>query len=574
MKSDDTPAQTPTALQQVKNYHKQTKHEFNRFAKSLGYLDWANQPDPFRRFHGAPLISLPLLLLDEEPFSPSYEALFQGSSIPSNPVTLKTLSRFFEYALSLTAWKEYNGTRWALRSNPSSGNLHPTEGYVFIGNLLQLSLEPGLYHYAPKEHGLEHRWQISSEIAQLLLQDLPTEGFLVGLTSIHWREAWKYGERAFRYCQHDIGHAIGSMRISAATLGWNMVVLSHTSDETIEQFLGLHRKQDFHPSEREYPELLAAIWPKTIQPPSNINLSFEKPSDQMLLSGKWQGTANRLSKDDPVHWEIIDEVTEASWKSTQESETLSFTSSSATQNQNDAKESDPLAGQIIHQRRSAVAFDGHTSLSVDRFYTMLLRTMPQGQLPVPARPMPWDTLSWNPTVHLALFVHRIDGLPPGMYWLNRHPHERQVTDFQAAMHEQFVWSIPENCPSQLPLHLLEEGDAKNLAMQLSCGQEIASHSAFALGMVAEFDESFEKFGPWFYKRLFWETGLIGQVLYLEAEAAGIRSTGIGCFFDDPVHRVLGFYPQTNWQSLYHFTVGGPQDDGRLTTLPPYGPHVT
>ena len=573
MKSDDTPAQTPTALQQVKDYHQQTKHEFNRFAKSLGYLDWANQPDPFRRFHGAPLISLPLLLLDEEPFSPSYEALFQGSSNPSNPVTLKTLSRFFEYALSLTAWKEYNGTRWALRSNPSSGNLHPTEGYVFIGNLPQLSLEPGLYHYAPKEHGLEHRWQISSETAQLLLQDLPTEGFLVGLTSIHWREAWKYGERAFRYCQHDIGHAIGSMRISAATLGWDMVVLSHTSDETIEQTLGLHRKQDF-PFEREYPELLAAVWPKNTQSPTSMNLAFGKPDNQLLLSEKWQGTANRLSKDDPVHWEIIDEVAEASWKTTQESEILSFPPSSTAQNPKDEKEIEPLAGQIIHQRRSAVSFDGHTSLSVDRFFTMLLRTMPQSQMSLHERPMPWDTLPWNPTIHLALFVHRVDGLESGMYWLNRNPQERHVKDFQASMHEQFVWSIPGNCPSQLPFYLLEEGDAKNLAMQLSCGQEIASHSAFALGMIAEFDESLEKFGPWFYKRLFWETGLIGQVLYLEAEAAGIRATGIGCFFDDPVHRVLGFHPETKWQSLYHFTIGGPTEDGRLTTLPPYGPHIT
>jgi SagB-type dehydrogenase family enzyme len=370
---------------------------------------------------------LPLLQLDEEPFSPSYEALFHFSSIPPQPISLKTLSRFFEYALSLTAWKEYNGTRWALRSNPSSGNLHPTEGYLFIGKLPQLSLEPGLYHYAPKEHGLEHRWKVSSETAQLILHHLPTEGFLVGLTSIHWREAWKYGERAFRYCQHDIGHALGSMRISAATLGWNMVVLSHTADETIEQFLGLHRKQDFQPSEREYPELLAIVWPKNIQPPSKMNLAFEKPSNQILLSGEWQGTANRLSKDAPVHWEIIDEVTEASWKTTQESEILSFTSVSTTQNPHDEKEIESLAGQIIHQRRSAVAFDGHTTLSVDRFYTMLLRTMPHNQLPVPERPMPWDALPWNPTIHLALFVHRIDGLPPGMYWLNRNPHERQVT---------------------------------------------------------------------------------------------------------------------------------------------------
>jgi hypothetical protein len=59
---------------------------------------------------------------------------------------------------------------------------------------------------------------------------------------------------------------------------------------------------------------------------------------------------------------------------------------------------------------------------------------------------------------------------------------------------------------------------------------------------------------------------------LEAEAAGVRSTGIGCFFDDPVHKVFGFQDVT-FQSLYHFTVGGPVDDPRLMTLPPYGEHV-
>jgi hypothetical protein len=205
---------------------------------------------------------------------------------------------------------------------------------------------------------------------------------------------------------------------------------------------------------------------------------------------------------------------------------------------------------------------------------MLQRIMPMGDLPLPDRPMPWDAISWDPTIHLALFVHRIDGLPPGLYWVNRSPEQHPISFFKSAMHEQFVWSTPEGCPANLPLYLLEEGNAQNLAMQLSCGQEIAGDSAFALGMVAEFDESLARHGPWFYKRLFWETGLIGQVLYLEAEAAGIRSTGIGCFFDDPVHRVLGVHPQTKWQSLYHFTVGGPLDDGRLTTLPPYGPHVT
>ncbi len=63
--------------------------------------------------------------------------------------------------------------------------------------------------------------------------------------------------------------------------------------------------------------------------------------------------------------------------------------------------------------------------------------------------------------------------------------------------------------------------------------------------------------------------MVGQVLYLEAEAAGVRATGIGCFFDDPVHRVFGI-EDFAFQSLYHFTVGGAVDDPRLTTLVPYG----
>jgi hypothetical protein len=62
--------------------------------------------------------------------------------------------------------------------------------------------------------------------------------------------------------------------------------------------------------------------------------------------------------------------------------------------------------------------------------------------------------------------------------------------------------------------------------------------------------------------------VLGQVLYLEAEAAGIRGTGIGCYFDDAFHSILGLR-DNQLQSLYHFTIGGPVEDTRLMTLPPY-----
>ncbi|MEK6617456.1 MAG: SagB/ThcOx family dehydrogenase, partial [Nitrospirota bacterium] len=232
-------------LAQVIQYHQETKHHFFRYARALGYLDWANQPDPFRRYRGAQLVPLPLLRPDEEPVPPLYESLYGAQPVTSAPVSLRTLSRFLEYALALSAWKQVGDVRWALRSNPSSGNLHPTEGYLLIDAVPGIAPTPGLYHYAPKEHGLERRADCSRETFSTLMNGFPPYAFLVGLTSVHWREAWKYGERGFRYCQHDAGHAIGTARIAAATLGWKMRLLEGLADDTIAMVLGLNRTEDF-----------------------------------------------------------------------------------------------------------------------------------------------------------------------------------------------------------------------------------------------------------------------------------------------------------------------------------------
>lgn len=64
-------------------------------------------------------------------------------------------------------------------------------------------------------------------------------------------------------------------------------------------------------------------------------------------------------------------------------------------------------------------------------------------------------------------------------------------------------------------------------------QDIASDGCFSLGMVAHFEPTLRNKNVWMYPRLFWETGVLGQVLYLEAHAVGLSATGIGCFFDDP-----------------------------------------
>jgi len=519
---------------------------------------------------------LPILGPEDDPLSPRYHDLYNPSTVSSAPVSIRALSRLFEYALALSAWKQVGDTRWALRSNPSSGNLHPTEGYLLIGGLPDPALPAGLYHYAPKEHALERRVEIPDGLFAALMRDFPPRAFLMGLSSVHWREAWKYGERAFRYCQHDAGHVIGTIRIAAATLGWNAVILNGLADRTIEELPGLNRLEDFEGAEREDPELVMAVWPTDVETGGlpeagrSLPLYLDLDAVRRLTEQRWCGKANRLSADDPVPWEIIDRVAAASRKPGGERTTLELVHPPKARDRLRGSGSGPSAGQIIRQRRSLLACDGETAISAESFYRTLSRVMPRLERNVSQRPMPWDGIPWDPVIHLALFVHRVVDIPPGLYMLPRNPGKMET--LRSTMRTEFSWATPPRCPRDLPLRLLAEGDARDIATMVSCRQGIAGDGAFSLGMIAEFEPTLRRQGPWFYRRLFWETGAIGQVLYLEAEAAGVRATGIGCFFDDPVHDVFGF-PDAKFQSLYHFTIGGPVDDPRLTTLPPYGAHV-
>lgn len=530
-------------VQVVFDYHVRTKHHFEKFAASLGYLDWATQPDPFRRYDGAPLH--PLTLSGDEQGA-AYDDLFRPGAIAAQPVNHATISALFEFSLALSAWKVFQGSRWALRINPSSGNLHPTEGYLIAGSIDGLHDLAAVYHYAPMEHSLERRCDLSDEAAGTI----PAEAFLVGLSSIHWREAWKYGERAFRYCQHDVGHALAAVSLSAAMLGWTVRAVDATDDQ-IAALLGLDRDDDFLGAEREHPDLLLLV--------SYGDSVDEVPKLGTLGAdsmGRWHGRANALSRDH-VDWPVIDEVAAATRRI---DATPTDGSSGDIPPARTTARNSPPARLLVRQRRSAVSFDGSTSISAEAFYLMLDRTLPR-----PDRP-PWNALGSPACVHLALFVHLVVGLPKGLYMLVRDA--KALSGLREECDAGFAWTRPGGCPDSLPLYLLREGDARRVAAQVSCGQDIAGTSAFSLGMIAEFEEPIRRHGAWFYRRLFWETGAIGQVFYLEAEAEGVRGTGIGCFFDDPVHELLGLKDR-RFQSLYHFTVGGAVEDPRLTTLSPY-----
>ncbi len=551
----DSSAETPLAC--VLRYHERTKHRLDRYAPSLGYLDWATQPDPFRRFDGAPRIALDHPVAGD---GPSYDALFQPRDVAPQPLGHGSISRLFYDSLAVSAWKQAPGTRpWSLRVNPSSGCLHPTEGYLISRTTGGLADAPAVYHYLSYLHALERRAILRSEDWASLAEQLPPGCILVALTSIYWRESWKYGERAFRYCHHDVGHAIGAVAFAAATLGWRARLVESVSDEELAALLGVDRQGGM---EAEHPDCLLAVFPDS--PDLNadsIELRLSASLLERIRGGQFLGSPNRLSEDHHA-WPIIDEVSEAT-----RCAGLSSVPIAAGCDAADSGASSPcgsldrrlLARQIIRQRRSAVDMDGRTHLGQDAFYRMLERLMPRCGFP-------FDTLPWRSQVSLALFVHRVQGLPAGLYVLIRAPdHEPSL---RGSFRAGFNWTKPAGCPESLPFWCLVEGDCRDAAKTVSCHQEIAADGAFSLGMLARFESTLRSAGSWFYPRLFWETGLLGQVLYLEAEAAGVSATGIGCFFDDVMHTCLGIEDRS-WQSLYHFTLGGAVIDPRLKTLPAY-----
>ena len=510
-------------------YHERTKHHLDRYAAHLGYFDWDNQPDPFRTYKGAERFALERTPPHDEP---SYDAIFDPTRSHARPVDYRSVSQLFYDSLALSAWKQQGDRKWALRCNPSSGNLHPVEAYLLAPAIAGMTEQPGLFHYAPYIHALEHRASGT--------EDVPTDAVIVGLTTIYWRESWKYGERAFRYCQLDLGHAIGAVAAAAAVLGWRTFAIDDIDDDAAAALLGI---ADQTGPEAEHPERLLYLVPHSL-PPAPVALR--------AAGETFAGSPNRLSKNHH-DWPIIETVGAAARRTRTAPNRFEREAEPAAFGHDDVP-----AREILRRRRSAPAFDGKTRIELDTFARMMGAVLP-GHCPI-------NALSSPASLHLALFVHRVSDLAPGLYMLVRNPADGER--LQTACHRRFAWRRPDGCPDDLPLFLLETGDERETAKTLSGHQDIAADGVFALAMIADFTARLEANGAWDYRRLHWEAGIIGQVLYLEAEAAGIRGTGIGCYFDDAMHDRLGIQGHA-FQSLYHFTVGAPVDDPRIQSIPAY-----
>jgi SagB-type dehydrogenase family enzyme len=333
---------------------------------------------------------------------------------------------------------------------------------------------------------------------------------IVGLTSIFWREAWKYRDRAYRYCCHDLGHAMMSLLLAASALGLPGGAIAHFADSRLTRALGLTGGD-------EAPMAFLVF--------GSNNSSTQVPT---LTQETFVGVPNELSVEE-VPYELLLGI----HRSTILPDTADPTPHLPAANPAMVGGRPPLPGRfrdtardsnlgvIARRRRSALDFDARTPPMERSEMEQLLD---------------YATRDWRADwrgncggegaeagraadfVTLYLYVHRVRDCEPGVY----------------------RWD-----GSSRGLEELHRGNVERVAAYLSLEQALAGNACLAVSMVADLAAAAKIFGNRGYRYVHFEAGAIGQRLYLGAEALGWHATGIGAFYDDDVHRYLGFLEETD-----------------------------
>jgi SagB-type dehydrogenase family enzyme len=502
-----------------REYHESTKHSGESLRRSSHVLDWVNMPDPFRHYEGVPVLDLPAD--PPVPQTPALEVLNGVSSATPAEDSSTFLSQLLYYSAAISASKRVpsTGHRYALRVNPSSGNLHPTEFHFHTRGLKEWP--DGLYHYRPSAHMAEQR-----ALGDLGLKSTDSSAPIVFLlTSIAWREAWKYGERAYRYCLHDIGHAWQALALAARAMGCDSFAAGHFLDDDVARLWRLH--------EDEWPMLLVEIR-------RNVGSSVPVRETSTCETVWYGGHANQLSTE-TIAYPRIEAIHAATKISNLACGAISLAEptptgsgeiklpppASSRRDREDTHACPATAfGEVVRKRRSALDFLGGTqTISLTQLSTILAVT---------TQPFVADFAAAR-FVDLYLYALRIDGLGPGVYRF---------------------W------PEHAELERLRSGDQRVAAAGLSLGQDLAGNACVTFSMIGDLERAARAHGDRGYRYVHFEAGAIGHRLYLAAEALGLGATGIGAFYDEQVHSYLDLAPEQG-QVVYHFAIGFPVPDPRL-----------
>ena len=474
-------------------FHEETKHSYESVYHSRHFLDWPNQPQPFKRYLGLEAIPLPTDL----PMTrmPALLALSPpGETAMTTPVpTLHDVAYVLFYAAGVTKRRFYPGHGEMLfRAAACTGALYHIDLYLSVADIP--GLQAGLYHFDPRDFALRQLRQgdyrrvlVEASGDDPALQEAPV--IVIG-SDTFWRNAWKYRARAYRHSFWDAGTILANLLAAAhartlpdhLTLGFAdapvNALLDVDTDREVALFLvglgtGATLPAAAPPVEPLHLEV-APLSPEELDYPAmrimHAASSLESPEE----AAEWRGAAPETPFP-PVTGELFPLCPD----------TIDTLPSAALED-------------VIRRRGSTRRFS-HQPLSLVQLSNML----------VPAtQPIPADCLaaSGRRLNDLYLIVNAVAGLPSGAYVFH---------------------------PQSQALELLGAGDFRRQAGELALGQELAADASVAVFCLCDVLALLERFGNRGYRVAQLEGGILGGRMYLAAYAQGFGATGL-TFFDDDV----------------------------------------
>ena len=228
----------------AREYHHITS--YSRYEMKGHRLDWANRPTVYKIYRGAEYVTLPRSVdLPGVPLRHLANPSRQKTA-GKQPLTIDRLSIILALAYGITGHVRTGSENFYYRSAPSAGALYPAEIYMAVQNIDGLG--PGLYHYDVSEHRLcllrsENIMSFADAcIEKDEVESLPRICFF--FSTITFRSAWKYKERAFRYLLLDTGHVLENLFMALMAEGLPATVHYDIHGDGANQLLGFDPKRE------------------------------------------------------------------------------------------------------------------------------------------------------------------------------------------------------------------------------------------------------------------------------------------------------------------------------------------
>jgi SagB-type dehydrogenase family enzyme len=509
------------------NYHQATTHSYTSVRTNPHFLDFSNQPLPFKIYPALEPSRMPTEVRQTEIAALSAIAASIPAASKAAP-NLEAIAQLLYLSAGITRQRKYSGGEIYFRAAACTGALYEVELYLVCGDLDDL--QAGLYHFAPAEFGL--RRLRAGDYRHVLVEASGGEPAIahapltIVCTCTYWRNAWKYQARTYRHFGWDNGTLLANLLAVATALGLPASIVCGFVDATVNRLLDIDIQREVAfslvalghdsglsahtaPPSQTAPRGLADISPLGLE---TVPLSRDEIDYPLMRE---MHAASSLDSAEEV----------AAWRAGTPLGRTEMTDSPPPaapvvrlQPLSDAEMPRDPIGQVILRRGSSRQF-ARSPISLPQLSTMLDRA---------TRGVPADFLNplGSQLNHLYLVVHAVEGLDPGAYVFHR---DRGV------------------------LECLKQGDFRDQAGYLGLEQPLAADAAVDIFFLADLRPILQRFGNRGYRAVQLEAGILGGKIYLAAYAQRLGATGL-TFYDDDVIRF--FSPHAEGKSAIFLVAVG------------------